>query len=212
MKFSEVLSTFFRYLYSAYCIVKVQWYVRKMPVQRVTVFGSSLVHESDVLISQAHALGRLLVQKGYGVITGGGPGFMVAVNQGAYEAALHLGKENRSLGIAVKGIDEHFHNPYGHMMKVDTFLVRKELLISLSQTFIVLPGGIGTMDELFDLLNRCKHGMKKRCRTILIGTAYWAPIVEWFEMAEQREYIAKKHRNYFTIVDSLDAVMDELNE
>lgn len=211
MKLSEVLSTFFRYIYSAYCIIKVQWYVRNMPAERVTVFGSSLVHESDVLIDQAYNVGRLLVCKGFGVITGGGPGFMIAANRGAHDAARQAGKKNRSLGILVKGVDEHFQNIYGRMMQVDTFLVRKELLISLSDTFIVFPGGIGTMDELFELLNRCKHGMKKKCRTVLVGSGYWAPLLEWFELAEQQQYITKKHQHYFIVVDSIDALMDALD-
>lgn len=179
--------------------------IGRIKAPRVSIFCSSRALADDPYITFAYQIGAALAREGFGVLTGGGPSMMVAANCGARDAADN--KECITMGIGVKGVDEHFHNQCCLVYKVDTFMVRKYLLIHNSKVHIFLPGGIGTMDELFTVLNDFKHELIERMPLILFGKNYWQPLVDAFDQAVSNIYIDPAYRNFFVVVDSIEELM-----
>ncbi|MCA9770301.1 TIGR00730 family Rossman fold protein [Candidatus Dependentiae bacterium] len=178
----------------------------KIRVPIVTVFGGSRVEQNNIYAQQAYELGKKLVESNMAVLTGGGPGIMLAANCGA----MHMGniKEKKSLwsvGIGLKGVDEHFHNPCARFIRVDSFATRKYLLMYHSIGFIALPGGIGTADEVFDVFDRLKHEKIQRKPIIFVGKKYWQPLFDWLEntMVAQH-YATETSKHFFVLTDSID--------
>ena len=140
----------------------------------VSVFGSARTDEDDPYYVQAVAVGRLLAERKFAVITGGGPGIMEAANRGAREAG------GKSIGCNIELPFEQGTNPY-----VDTavafryFAVRKTMFIKYSSAFIIFPGGFGTFDELFEALTLIQTGKISQFPVVLFGTHYWAGLVRW---------------------------------
>jgi uncharacterized protein (TIGR00730 family) len=140
----------------------------------VSVFGSSRAqagsHESEL----AERLGAALAQAGYAVITGGGPGVMEAANKGAREAG------GLSVGL---GIELPYEQGMNHWVDVGIdfryFFVRKTMFVKYAQAFCVLPGGFGTLDELFEALTLVQTGKVTRFPVVLIGRAYWQGLIDW---------------------------------
>ncbi|MFT3661566.1 MAG: TIGR00730 family Rossman fold protein [Gordonia sp. (in: high G+C Gram-positive bacteria)] len=142
--------------------------------EAVTVFGSARVAPDGEEYATGVELGRLLAQAGYAVITGGGPGAMEAANKGAFEAG------GQSIGLNIELPFEQHLNPY---LTIATnfryFFVRKTMFVKYAQAFVCLPGGIGTLDELFEALTLVQTGKVKRFPIVLIGRDYWGPLVGW---------------------------------
>lgn len=169
---------------------------------RATIFGSSLIHTDDPYTAHAYTIANELVKKGWTILTGGGPGIMQAGNCGAFAA-----EHDHSLGIGVKGVDETFENVCAPVVYVSLFATRKELLTKFSKAYIFLPGGVGTADELFDLLNSVKHGLIPRHPIVLFGKDFWEPFVVWYKYAVQCGYIKQKYADLFMVTDNIDAVV-----
>jgi hypothetical protein len=140
----------------------------------VAIFGSARVGEKDPWYQAARETGRLLGQAGFAVITGGGPGIMEAGNRGAREAGA------LSIGLNIELPHEQHHNPYiDRAIDFRYFFVRKTMFVKYSSAFIVFPGGFGTLDELFESLTLIQTGKIENFRVVLMGTAYWQPLLEW---------------------------------
>ncbi|WP_372697987.1 TIGR00730 family Rossman fold protein [Arthrobacter sp. JSM 101049] len=140
----------------------------------ISVFGSARTPQGTERYEQAVAVGRLLGEAGYAVITGGGPGAMEAANQGASAAGAV------SVGL---GIELPFETGMNRWVDLGVnfryFFARKTMFVKYSQGFIVLPGGFGTLDELFEALTLVQTQKVTSFPIILIGTDYWRPLVDW---------------------------------
>jgi uncharacterized protein (TIGR00730 family) len=139
----------------------------------VTVFGSARCAPDHPYYELGRQVGRRLTDAGFTVMTGGGPGLMEAVNRGARDAG------GRSVGCNVRLPMEQSPNPYLDRCSTSQhFFVRKVLLFRYSYAFIALPGGFGTMDELFEALTLIQTRKIERFPIVMIGTAYWKPVLE----------------------------------
>ena len=210
----ECLSIFFHSIKVGYQLMASFFRLAHVPAPIVTIFGGAKMDKDDEYMKSAHDFAQRLVQSGISVITGGGPGIMIAANCGAARGTRQRGtrqkkEKSRTLGIAVSGIDDDFINPCADVLHVDYFFMRKWLLIRYSVGFVVFPGGIGTMDELFDLLNMIKHGRIPHLPIVLIGVQYWEPIVRWFhDSALKNELIDERLTKLFVVTDSIDEAFD----
>ncbi|WP_460364299.1 LOG family protein [Actinocorallia lasiicapitis] len=139
------------------------------------VFGSARIKPGTEYYELAVETGRLLAEAGYAVITGGGPGIMEAGNKGADPAGL-------SIGLGIELPFEQSMNPYLDMgMEFRYFFVRKTMFLKYSQAFVVLPGGFGTLDELFEAVTLVQTGKVTRFPIVLIGRTFWQPLLDWIK-------------------------------
>jgi hypothetical protein len=142
----------------------------------VTVFGSARFKEGNPYYELARATGRRLAEAGYAVITGGGPGIMEAANRGAKEAG------GLSIGCNITLRHEQKPNPYlDDFVQFDHFFVRKVMLVKYSTAFVVLPGGFGTLDEVFETLTLIQTDTIEEFPVILMGSDYWCRMREFIE-------------------------------
>ncbi len=140
----------------------------------VSIFGSARVKPEDPYYAKAEALGRRLVEKGFGVITGGGPGIMEAANKGAAEAG------GKSVGMNIKLPFEQKPNPYANIhVEYKYFFIRKVMFVKYAVAYIIMPGGFGTMDELFEALTLIQTRRIKSFPVILMGSEYWKGLLDW---------------------------------
>ncbi|MHC4976113.1 MAG: LOG family protein [Planctomycetota bacterium] len=140
----------------------------------VTVFGSARFQPGHEYYEMARAVGASLVKQGFTVMTGGGPGVMEGANRGAQEA------DGRSLGINIVLPHEQSANPYvDKVVTFKYFFVRKVMLVKYSYAFIALPGGFGTMDEIFETATLIQTGKISRFPLVLMGREYWAPLIDF---------------------------------
>jgi hypothetical protein len=142
----------------------------------ISVFGSARFLEDSPYYADARALGRMLVEAGFAVITGGGPGIMEAANKGAAAA------NGVSVGLGIELPLEAGLNDYVNVgVEFRYFFVRKTVFIKYSQAFVVLPGGFGTMDELFEALTLVATGKITKFPIVLVGTEYWSGLLDWMK-------------------------------
>lgn len=140
----------------------------------VSVFGSARTLPDDPLYRGAQRIGELLVERGYAVITGGGPGIMEAANRGAWEAG------GTSVGLGIELPHEEGMNQWVNLgVNFRYFFARKTMFVKYSQGFIVMPGGFGTMDELFESATLLQTGKIRSFPLVLVGTQYWSGLVDW---------------------------------
>lgn len=140
----------------------------------VTVFGSARFDENHRYYKLARELGRHLAESGYAVVTGGGPGIMEAANRGAKEAG------GLSVGCNIVLPHEQEPNPYlDRMVEFDYFFVRKVMLLKYSCAFVSMPGGYGTMDEIFETATLIQTGKVDRFPIVAMGTDYWQPLLDF---------------------------------
>jgi uncharacterized protein (TIGR00730 family) len=148
----------------------------------VTIFGSARIGRETREYGTAQSIARGLVKSGYAVITGGGPGIMEAANKGAVEAG------GVSVGLGIELPHEQGLNEYVDIgIEFRYFFVRKTVFIKYSQAFVVLPGGFGTMDELFEAVTLVATGKITRFPIVLVGSSYWAGLVAWLRGTVQAE-------------------------
>lgn len=168
----------------------------------VSVFGSARTAPDDPHYEMGVQIGRLLVENDFGVITGGGPGIMEAANKGAREAG------GASIGLNIVVPHEQHANPYvdsDKLITFDFFFVRKVMFVKYAMGFIVLPGGFGTLDELFESLTLIQTGKSIRFPVVLVGTSYWSGLVDWIsERVLEAGNISEKDRLLFSITDEPD--------
>lgn len=170
-----------------------------------TIFGSARAKIGSKYYQLAEEIAYLLTKRGFGVISGGGPGIMEAANKGA-----HYGG-GKSVGLNIVLPNEQFSNPFidpDKLITFDYFFVRKLMFMRYSQGYIVLPGGFGTMDELFEAITLIQTHKLVQFPIVMVGTEYWSGLVDWLknEMLEQG-HIHAEDMNIFTLVDdALNAV------
>ena len=165
----------------------------------VSVFGSARTRPGAPYYRMAEEVGRRLVEHGYGVITGGGPGIMEAANRGARAA------NGVSVGLNIIIPHEQDANAYvdpDKLINFDFFFVRKVMFVKYAQGFISLPGGFGTMDELFEALTLIQTGVTNRFPVILMGTSYWGGLVDWItEQVLEAGNISPEDMDLFSLTD-----------
>ena len=142
----------------------------------VTIFGSARVKPDDIYYQKTENLTRLLVQNGFNVITGGGGGIMEAANKGASEAG------GKSVGMNIQLPFEQKPNPYANIhLHYKYFFIRKVMFVKYAVAYVILPGGFGTMDELFEALTLIQTKKIKSFPLILMGSEYWRGLVDWLK-------------------------------
>lgn len=172
----------------------------------VSVFGSARAPRDSDEYRIGVELGRRIAAAGHPVITGGGPGLMEAANRGAAEAGAG------SVGLTIQLPFEEQSNPYASIVvDFEHFFVRKTVFVRNSLAFVVLPGGFGTLDELFEALTLIQTGKLRDFPVILLGTEYWGGLVDWFRdrmLADGR--ISADDLALLTVTDDLDVVLAEI--
>jgi uncharacterized protein (TIGR00730 family) len=142
--------------------------------QAVTIFGSAKVRPDDPYYKKAEHLARGLVANGFSVITGGGPGIMEAANKGAAEAG------GQSVGLNIRLPYEQKPNPYANiLLEYKYFFVRKVMFVKYAVAYVILPGGFGTMDELFEALTLIQTKRIKPFPVVIMGSEYWKGLTDW---------------------------------
>jgi uncharacterized protein (TIGR00730 family) len=177
----------------------------------VSVFGSARTHEDNKYYKLAEEVSYLLTQNNYGVITGGGPGIMEAGNRGARRGA------GISVGLNIELPFEQYSNPYidsDKSIDFDYFFVRKVMFVKYAQGFIALPGGFGTLDELFEALTLIQTNKIGRFPIILMGSDYWAGMVSWIKetMLREENNINPEDLDLMQIVDTPQEAVNIINE
>jgi uncharacterized protein (TIGR00730 family) len=174
----------------------------------VTVFGSARFREDHPYYQLAREAGRRLAQLGLTTMTGGGPGVMEAANRGAREAG------GCSIGCNIVLPHEQAPNPYlDRFVEFDYFFVRKVMLIKYSHAFIVLPGGFGTLDELFEALTLIQTRKIDNFPVVLMGTEYWRPLMDLLHGTLFREAtIDAEDIRLLYLTDSIDEAMQHIQE
>jgi len=172
----------------------------------VSVFGSARTKEDNKWYQEARKFGSLISQEGFGVITGGGPGIMEAANRGAHEA------EGVSVGIGIELPFEASMNKYaGVGIECRYFFTRKVMFLKYSQAFICFPGGVGTQDELFEVLTLAQSGHTPKFPVVLVGKSYWGGLINWIkDTLLEEEYISPEDINLFKLVDTAEEARDHL--
>jgi hypothetical protein len=169
----------------------------------VTVFGSARFEEGHRYYGLAREAGRLLAEAGFTVMTGGGPGIMEAANRGAKDIG------GRSIGCNIKLPEEQEPNPYlDEMVEFNHFYVRKVMLVKYSYAFIAMPGGFGTLDEIFETATLIQTGKIKDFPVVLVGSEYWRPLVDFMRdtLAAERTISAEDLNVVQVVDDPQDAV------
>ncbi|HSQ45426.1 MAG TPA: TIGR00730 family Rossman fold protein [Lutibacter sp.] len=175
----------------------------------VTIFGSARIKEDHEYYILAENIAYNLTTHGYGIVTGGGPGIMEAGNRGA-----HRGK-GTSVGLNIELPFEQHDNPYidsDKSLDFDYFFVRKVMFIKYSQGFVVMPGGFGTMDELFEAITLIQTKKIGKFPIVLVGTKYWSGLMDWIKNTLVKEgSISLEDLNLISIVDTEDEVLEVIN-
>ncbi|SFU53962.1 hypothetical protein SAMN05216480_106139 [Pustulibacterium marinum] len=177
----------------------------------VSIFGSARTKPDSEEYLKTQRIATKIVENGYGVITGGGPGIMEAGNKGAHLAG------GTSVGLNIELPFEQHYNPYidnDKMLDFDYFFVRKVMFVKYSQGFVVMPGGFGTMDELFEAITLIQTGKIDKFPIILVGTDFWSGLFDWIKttLFEQHQNISEKDLDLIHIVDNEDEVIEILND
>ena len=171
----------------------------------VSVFGSARTPEDAPDYKEAYKMGKLLVENGYGVITGGGNGIMGAANKGAFEA------KGQSVGLNIELPHEQHPNPFQTIsLAFRYFFVRKVCFLKYSTAVIVFPGGFGTLDELGEVLTMVQTKKINAIPIILVGKKFWKGMAEWFKTMEQDGMISPGDIELVKIVDTAEDAMEYL--
>lgn len=176
----------------------------------VSIFGSARTKPDHRYYKLAENIATKIVEAGYGIITGGGPGIMEAGNKGA-----HLGG-GTSVGLNIDLPFEQHDNPYidhDKSLDFDYFFVRKVMFVKYSQGFVVMPGGFGTLDELFEAMTLIQTHKIGKFPIILVGSDFWKGLMEWVKttLLEANNNISEKDLDLIHLVDTSDEVIDILD-
>lgn len=177
----------------------------------VSIFGSARTKPDNPYYKLAEEIAFRLTQDGYGIITGGGPGIMEAGNKGAKTA------KGKSVGLNIRLPFEQSSNIYVDLDKninFDYFFIRKTIFLKYSQGFIAMPGGFGTLDELFEALTLVQTSKIANFPVILVGSAYWSGLLDWIKqtMLEQEHNINANDLELFHVVDTADEAVKIIND
>jgi hypothetical protein len=177
----------------------------------VTIFGSARTKPDNPYYKIAEEIARKLVRHGYGVITGGGPGIMEAGNKGAFEQG------GTSVGLNILLPFEQFNNIYIDRDKIinfDYFFVRKVMFVKFSQGFVVMPGGLGTLDELFEAYTLIQTNKIGRFPIVLVGKSYWQGLITWIEevVLGHEKNISPEDLNLINLVDTPEEAVQVIDD
>lgn len=178
----------------------------QLPERLVAVFGSARTPEDHPEFKSAEELGKLLVENGYGVITGGGPGIMGGASKGAFEA------EGKSVGLNIElPMEQHPNHFQTISLSFRYFFVRKVCFLKYSTAIIVFPGGFGTLDELCEVLTMVQTGKINRIPIILVGKEFWSGLLHWFKNnLVKAEMISPEDLDLYHLVDSAEEAVEYL--
>jgi uncharacterized protein (TIGR00730 family) len=175
----------------------------------VSIFGSARTKPGTAYYELATKIAQRIAQEGYGVITGGGPGIMEAGNLGA-----HLEK-GTSVGLNIDLPFEQHDNPYidhDKNLQFDYFFVRKVMFVKYSQGFVVMPGGFGTLDELFEAITLIQTNKIEKFPIILVGRTFWAGLLDWVKSTLlENGNISEKDLDLMQMADNEDEVVNHIN-
>ena len=177
----------------------------------VSIFGSARTKEDNKYYILAEEIAFQLTQNGYGVITGGGPGIMEAANKGATRG------DGKSVGLNIELPFEQTSNPYidsDKLINFDYFFVRKVMFVKYAQGFIVLPGGVGTLDELFEAITLIQTKKIGKFPIVLVGQSYWEGLIDWIKdtMLSKEKNISSSDLELFSIVETPEEALEIINE
>ena len=167
----------------------------------VSIFGSARTTEENPYYKLAEEIAYKLTQNGYGIITGGGPGIMEAANRGAKRG------EGKSVGLNIELPFEQSANSFidnDKLINFDYFFVRKVMFVKYAQGFIVLPGGVGTLDELFEAITLIQTQKIGRFPIVLVGKSYWEGLLDWIKatMLEKGKNISIEDLDLINVIDT----------
>ena len=177
----------------------------------VSIFGSARTPADKEYYILAEEIAYQLTQKGYGVITGGGPGIMEAGNKGAQRG------NGKSVGLNIELPFEQSANPYidaDKLIDFDYFFVRKVMFIKYAQGFVVMPGGVGTLDELFEALTLIQTQKIGRFPIVLVGSDFWSGLIDWIKkvMLEKEKNISPDDLDLFAVVDTAEDAVAHIDD
>jgi len=177
----------------------------------VTIFGSARAKPGSKHYELARKIAKRLAEEGYGIITGGGPGIMEAANKGAQE-----GKTD-SIGLNIDLPFEQEANPYidpDKLIDFRYFFVRKVMFVKYAQAFVVMPGGFGTLDELFEALTLIQTKKIDKFPVILFDSEFWKGLLDWIkeELLEKYGYISPEDLEIIHVTDDVEEVVKIINE
>ncbi|MDG1188915.1 MAG: TIGR00730 family Rossman fold protein [Flavobacteriales bacterium] len=173
----------------------------------VSIFGSARTKPDNPYYKQAEEIAEKLTQKGYGVITGGGFGIMEAGNKGAKQG------EGKSVGLNIDLPFEQEANSYidnDKLINFDYFFVRKVMFVKYAQGFVVMPGGVGTLDELFEAITLIQTKKIAPFPIVLVGKKYWSGLIDWIRevMLAEEQNISPEDLDLFNLVDTTDEAVE----
>ena len=177
----------------------------------VSIFGSARTTKDSSYYHLAEEIAFKLTQNGYGVITGGGPGIMEAANKGAKRG------KGKSVGLNIELPFEQSSNTYidnDKLINFDYFFVRKVMFVKYAQGFIVLPGGVGTLDELFEAITLIQTQKIGKFPIVLLGKTYWNGLIEWIKeiMLKKEKNISPDDLDLFSLVDTADEAIEIIDQ
>src|SRR3989339_1516234 len=169
--------------------------------REVTVFGSARTPEDDPWYKESRALGRMLAECGFTVITGGGPGIMEAANRGAFEAG------GASIGLNIQLPREQRANPYITRGRgFHYFFTRKVMLAASAQAYVFFPGGFGTLDEFMEMVVLIQTGKAQKVPMVCVGRDFWTPLFDWVQKVVCEKYgaISEIDTKLYRVVDTAE--------
>lgn len=177
----------------------------------VSIFGSARTQEDQEFYLLAEEIAYQLTQKGYGVITGGGPGIMEAGNKGAQRGG------GKSVGLNIDLPFEQSANPFidnDKLIDFDYFFVRKVMFVKYAQGFVVMPGGVGTLDELFEAITLIQTQKIGRFPIVLVGKDFWSGLIDWIKkiMLNKEQNISPEDLDLFAVVDTAEDAVAHIDE
>ena len=176
----------------------------------VSIFGSARTLPDNPYYILAEEIAYRITQEGYGVITGGGPGIMEAANKGAQKGG------GKSVGLNIELPFEQQANPYidaNKLINFDYFFVRKVMFVKYAQGFVVLPGGFGTLDELFEAITLIQTNKIGKFPIILVGKKFWKSMIGWIEdVLLNEKNISPEDMDLISIVDTADETIEAIND
>lgn len=176
----------------------------------VSIYGSARTKPDHKYYKLSEQLAARLVKEGFGIITGGGPGIMEAGNKGAYKEG------GKSVGLNIELPYEQSHNPYidsDKLINFKYFFVRKVMLVKYAQAFIFMPGGFGTLDELFEALTLIQTHKIERVPVIMVGKTYWKGLLAWMRetMLHKEHNISEDDLDLFFVSDEPEEIVQHIN-
>ena len=176
----------------------------------VSIVGSARTQPDHAYYKLATDVAETVAKAGYGIITGGGPGIMEAANKGAQQA------NGPSVGLNIALPFEQSSNPYidkDKNLSFEYFFIRKVMFVKYAQAFVVLPGGLGTLDELFESLTLIQTKKISRIPIILVGTEFWKGLIDWIKISLiEEKLISPEDLDLFSVVDTQEEVLTCLKD